>query len=52
MMVCFRTLSLLSYYLELCLTKWFGRVVKTPAVNRICESLEKLEDHLTVKSSF
>jgi len=26
--------------------KWFGRVVKAPMVNRIQESLEKLENHL------
>ena len=41
-----RILLLPPYCPELNPAEWFGRVVKAPTVNRIYESLEKLEDHL------
>jgi transposase len=41
-----RVLPLPPYCPELNPAEWFGRVVKAPTVNRIYESLEKLENHL------
>jgi transposase len=41
-----RLLPLPTYCPELNPAEWFGRVVKAPTVNRIYESLEKLENHL------
>jgi len=41
-----RILPLPPYCPELNPAEWFGRVVKAPTVNRIYESLGKLEEHL------
>jgi transposase len=41
-----RVLPLPPYCPELNPAEWFGRVVKAPTVNRIYESLERLENHL------
>jgi transposase len=41
-----RVLPLPQYCPELNPAEWFGRVVKAPIVNRIYESLERLENHL------
>jgi transposase len=41
-----RVLPLPPYCPELNPAEWFGRVVKAPTVNRIYESLEKLENHI------
>jgi transposase len=41
-----RLLPLPPYCPELNAAEWFGRVVKAPIVNRIYQTLEKLEDHL------
>ena len=40
-----RVLPLPPYYPELNPAEWFGQVIKAP-VNWICESLERLENHL------
>ena len=41
-----RVLPLPPYCRALNPAGWFGRVVKAPTVNRIYESLERLENHL------
>lgn len=41
-----RVLPLPPYCPELNPAEWFGRVVKAPMVNRIYQTLEKLEEHL------